>query len=327
MDTEQQLAWEARFGRFAALAAYGAVLLSVVTLVFQARAIQAVVYHGHKIKTPTNQAQVFVLTDHQPGKYLITSIIGSLTLPLIGFVLYYLYRLSKARRAETPDATMWLVLIAPVVAMVLAIVGQIHSNQAARKFVHAGFGKTLGPAGEKYATHLSAEGAGTVLQIVGLVATLGIAIGFILVCVNAMRAGILSKAMAYFGMVVGALFFIPVLGPASAVLQIFWLGAIGALLINRWPGGRGPAWSTVEAIPWPTTADRRAQIEEQRSAAGLPPSGRGGFGRRPSPEPGPEPDTTVTGTATAVSETNGSGNGNSAASQHSRSKKRKRKRR
>jgi hypothetical protein len=55
-------------------------------------------------------------------------------------------------------------------------------------------------------------------------------------------------------------------------VQIFWLGAMGVLFMNRWPGGRGPAWETGEAEPWPV------------------PEGRGGlFAPRPAPEPEPEP--------------------------------------
>ncbi|MEJ7715557.1 MAG: hypothetical protein WKF40_07580 [Thermoleophilaceae bacterium] len=29
------------------------------------------------------------------------------------------------------------------------------------------------------------------------------------------------------------------------------------LFLDRWPNGRGPAWSAVEAIPWPTAAEIR----------------------------------------------------------------------
>jgi hypothetical protein len=45
---------------------------------------------------------------------------------------------------------------------------------------------------------------------------------------------------------------------------MFWLGALGALFLGRWPGGRGPAWETGEAVPWPTMAETRERaIGEQ----------------------------------------------------------------
>ena len=56
------------------------------------------------------------------------------------------------------------------------------------------------------------------------------------------------------------------------IIQAFWLGAVGLLILGRWPGGRGEAWETGEAVPWPTTAQRR----------GLAPP--------PDGEPAPEPD-------------------------------------
>ena len=38
---------------------------------------------------------------------------------------------------------------------------------------------------------------------------------------------------------------------------MFWTVALGVLFLDRWPNGRGPAWSVVEAIPWPTAAQIR----------------------------------------------------------------------
>ena len=42
-------------------------------------------------------------------------------------------------------------------------------------------------------------------------------------------------------------------------VQLFWVMALGFLFLNRWPGGRGPAWETGEPIPWPSAAERRAE--------------------------------------------------------------------
>ena len=40
---------------------------------------------------------------------------------------------------------------------------------------------------------------------------------------------------------------------------MFWLGALGLLFIGRWAGGRGPAWETGTAEPWPSAAERRGE--------------------------------------------------------------------
>jgi len=61
------------------------------------------------------------------------------------------------------------------------------------------------------------------------------------------------------------------LAGVSAVVQAFWLGALGALLVGRWPGGRGPAWETGEADPWPSSAERRAELMGVGPAPAAPP--------------------------------------------------------
>jgi hypothetical protein len=45
------------------------------------------------------------------------------------------------------------------------------------------------------------------------------------------------------------------------------------LFLGRWPGaaGRGPAWETGEAIPWPSAAERRAEAAGVAQAEALTP--------------------------------------------------------
>jgi hypothetical protein len=58
------------------------------------------------------------------------------------------------------------------------------------------------------------------------------------------------------GIILGALFVLPLI--ASPIIQLFWLIALGALYLNLWPGGRGPAWESGEAEPWPSPPSRFA---------------------------------------------------------------------
>jgi hypothetical protein len=83
-----------------------------------------------------------------------------------------------------------------------------------------------------------------------------------MIALNAMRAGLLSRFMGILGIFVGILLVIPLGIP---ILQLFWFGALGLLLLNRWPGGRGPAWQTGEAMPWPGAAEQREEIERRRA--------------------------------------------------------------
>ncbi len=116
---------------------------------------------------------------------------------------------------------------------------------------------------------------------------MGVAFLFVMLPLRARRVGLLTPFMGILGAIAGALVVFQLAG-ISAIVQAFWLGALGALFLGRWPGGRGPAWETGEADPWPTAADRRAEL------AGEEPAGEPAAGdraRRAAPaeaEPIPE---------------------------------------
>ena len=94
--------------------------------------------------------------------------------------------------------------------------------------------------------------------------TLALAVGLVLVSLNAMRAGLLTRMLGYIGIASGAMM---VLFPLP-IVQIFWLGAFGFVLLGRWPGGELPAWATGEAVPWPTP--ERPPPRQRRGARRVP---------------------------------------------------------
>jgi hypothetical protein len=99
--------------------------------------------------------------------------------------------------------------------------------------------------------------------------------------------------MGVLGIIAGALFLLPLDGQLPFV-KIFWLLALGALLLARWPGGMPPAWVTGEAQPWPTQQELREQrtaLQAERAAAApeetprRPRRGRAEPPETPAPEP------------------------------------------
>ena len=103
--------------------------------------------------------------------------------------------------------------------------------------------------------------------------------GWVVICLNAMRIGLLTRFMGVLGVICGALIVLPILSPLP-IVQTFWLGAMAVLLAKRWPNGVPPAWTTGEAD---------AVAEPGRGARGAP--GRGAAPpRRRSPEPAPAPE-------------------------------------
>lgn len=84
-------------------------------------------------------------------------------------------------------------------------------------------------------------------KLLGFFGALLLAIGLILVSMNAMRVGLLTKLFGFIGIVAGAMLVICPL----AIVHTFWLAGLGLLFLGRWPGGDLPAWKTGSAEPWP----------------------------------------------------------------------------
>ena len=99
---------------------------------------------------------------------------------------------------------------------------------------------------------------------------------FVLVSLNAMRQGLLTRFMGYLGIFAGVLVLFQI--TQIPVVQGYWLAALAYLISGRWPTGLPPAWVTGRAEPWPPSSDACARGARRRGAR---------RGRRPSPSPSP----------------------------------------
>lgn len=251
MSDEEQLAWEGRVGGWAGVAAFTASTLTAVGLVIQASALG---------KRPENERERLLNIDAHGSDFLIATTLQVASVALIAFALYYLLRATLARRPETPSFALGLVLLAPVLYGVGSIINDLSIVDIANRFVESN------PRTVERAKDLRAE-----LNVVGIAVGFGgalsLALSFVLVSINAMRAGLLNGFTAILGVAIGVLSIVPLLPGGVVVVQILWLGLLGLIVINRFPGGRGPAWATVEAIPW-LPASRRGRQPAGRSATG-----------------------------------------------------------
>ncbi|MDO8211927.1 hypothetical protein [Conexibacter sp. CPCC 206217] len=101
-----------------------------------------------------------------------------------------------------------------------------------------------------------ASGVGALIYI-GIAAQFAFAIGLIMVSLNAMRVGLLSRFLGYLGVFSAVLFVIAIL--PLPIVQVYWLLML-ALLFWGFNRAREPAaWSSGEAVPWPTAAEMREQ--------------------------------------------------------------------
>ncbi len=203
-----------------------------------------------------------IATNKRVGLEIVGGVINAIGLVGLALTLAFLYRAAKARRPESSPATRIVALVGGGLAAVGGVAYAIILSVKAHDFVAPGTPETY-----LQANHLVSNAAVAGLQYAGLIGSLLLAISFVLVGMNAMRVGLLTKFLGYLGMVAAAasLFLI---GSAPALLvEVFWLIAVAYLLAGRWPGGDPKAWVTGQAEPWPTAA----QIREQRQGA----AGRG----------------------------------------------------
>jgi hypothetical protein len=265
-DVSEQLAREDS-GRTRAIA--GALIGAVLPL---AAAIIATVSLVDQPKS--TPGQLIFVHQHATALILVGAVTGLGALG-IALVLRYLYDATAFRRPETPRVAKIMATYAPPAYLLSQILLQVALAAKASDFVDKG------PLTYQHARDIVSSGAITGASALGLAAQLGMGFAFVLVSLNAMRAGILTRFMGFVGIIVGVLFVIPI-GSPLPVVQSFWLLTVAYLISGRWPNGVPPAWASGQAEPWPTMAEQR---EASAAAEG------GSKDRAPSIEPpvAPEP--------------------------------------
>ena len=236
------------------------------------------------------------LVHHHVGALVVTAVLEAVSVLLLAGALTYLFRAAKHRDEK--------------------LQANPRSPHAANELVK----------------HQLTHGAVATTTWIQLAMGLVLAIGVVLIAQSARRVGLLSSFIGILGIIVGVLLFVPLFG-RPPVLAYFWAIALGFLFLDRWPQGRGPAWESGEAIPWPTAA----QLREQQQAESGKGGGDGSRSDRGALKRVEERarERAARAQAEAAARDDGGDEGveyedaeaASAASQHPRSKKRKRKRR
>ena len=304
MENQAQLSWEARFGRLAAGGAFAAIVFQIASFAIQLPALQDAPGRDDPLRF-----RITLLNFHDnSGVLLGSAITQSIGTFLAAGALYYLFSATRHRRQELPQIVQWLLLIAPVLITIAVIANWAGLKDAADKYTSPGAAadvkatpdrdmrkdiadycrdhargeaaratcRTTRGRQEAVAKKLVEDNQGAIGAAALFGGTIALAFSYVIIALNAMRAGLVSRFMGILGIIVGALIVLPLLPQGVPIVQIFWLGALGILFLGIWPGGRGPAWETGEAEPWPTPQAR----------AGLPE--RGGGEEEAEPEEVPD---------------------------------------
>ncbi len=270
MNREEQLQWEARWGRPAAIAALlaGGMLL-----------VSAMLFFPEDRPGIERNPDLLLSIDEQSGGYLASALLAACAGLLLVGVFLYLFRATIARGGGVPPWFIYLVVAAPVLYAISTVAGAFEALDLGEEFAS---GEPIrGEAGEDRARDLG--GTSGALVALATAGTVGLAFLFVMLPLRARRVGLLTPFMGILGVIAGALVVFQLTG-ISAVLQAFWLGAVGMLFFGSWPGGRGPAWESGEAEPWPSAAQRRGLVPmpgQEEPPAELDPT-------PPEPEPVPE---------------------------------------
>jgi hypothetical protein len=269
VDTAQTLAWEARQRRRAALAALAAVLTIVggfvgAGLAFSGApssgvlpALARTIAPGPVGGTRSVRIPYYEFYADRVGSAIATSAVQAMGFLLLGLALTFLAFATRARVPELPRFALLLPLIGGTLTAINYVMAPIGTGHGVNAFLEGP--RTLDAVAQIRET--------TLLRMAGYISvpgTLSLAVGFVLVSLYAMRAGLLTRFMGVLGMLCGALFLLPIL-PA---VQCFWLAALGLLLLGRWPGGDPPAWRTGKREPWPSQQDLREARDRARRPEG-----------------------------------------------------------
>jgi MFS family permease len=326
MSAEETLAWEAENRQRAAIAAFAAALLSIIGVLlttigqpgaskFDDRILTVVDTMGRSARgetiPPGRLAAYTVDVGQSPALPIAGAVLFGLGSLAIYFAMAYLFRAVRARKPDFQQIALIMAAIGAVGFGLGRAISEIARYLGAHDFVNA-TDHTNSAASDALSPPATLIG-----QVIWQAAALALGFAFVLISLNAMRVGLLTRFMGVLGIIVGVTFVLPL--DQQGIIRVFWLGALGVLFLGRMPSGMPKAWTTGEAEPWPSQQQLREQREAARaegaSERAQPQPRPSSSPRAPAKAPPPAPPSPRRPDAAA------------AGTAHSSSKKRKRKRR
>jgi hypothetical protein len=279
-DREQQLAWEERQRPRAAWLAIAAAILLLGGFLWWVSILSGAPSAGYlESLSHLGDGPIGEQPSLKPvvAQYVVDNALGLIgsafvrgLAPLaLAWTLMFLGIATRARRPEFPRPAIYV----PFVGAVLFALGTVGS-EIDRVIGYNAFldsSRTVADARDMV------SGLTITSALLSYIGQFILAAGVLLVSLNAMRAGLLTRFLGILGVVSGVVLVFPQLIPLP-LIQSFWLVALGLMLLGRSRTPLPPAWRTGNAEPWPSAkeaADRRRAAEERRQ----------GIVRKEEPEP------------------------------------------
>jgi hypothetical protein len=260
----EQLAWEERWSTPVALCTLAAIVTFVAAIVVAAQ-----------VGNGDGESELLRNVDAHSTARILASILQGVGVGLLAAPLAYLFRAAKARSEKMRGQLIGVVIAAPLFLTVAAILTGVSTVHAASEFVSnevphlLARGVALGSdrANNTATDTLNGESLRPLAAGFALGGQLGFAVAMFYTALYAMRTGLLTRFWGSLGLALGAVSFFPILFQFA----ILWFAYLGLLIAGRVPGGRPPAWSAGEPIPWPTPGEKAAteltpQLEDGESS-------------------------------------------------------------
>jgi hypothetical protein len=230
-------------------------------------------------------AEVKFLSHHALG-LIAASVLEAIAVIMLMLMLLVLLDAIRFRNPKISPVPQILVIVGCVGLAVLGIAVQIIRAFRTHSFA-------VGHAfGEQAVERALTKGMLNVLVgYLGLLAPLVLAVGMIMVLLNATRTGLITRWLRGLG-IAAAIVILPLFAGIFylQLLPAAWMVAMGFLCMNRLPSGDPPAWAAGVAIPWPSQAEMRAESLTKKDAAKGKRSNAKGQPRQPKPTQAPEPE-------------------------------------
>jgi hypothetical protein len=282
INVDDQLLYESRVRmRQAVIAGLAAILL-----------VAAAALQLSGVHTKVDELTLDLITAHKRFPIdVIGAVLNGLGLCALAATLAFLFDISRARNPEVRPYVRWLALVGGVLAAISGIVYAVVIASKASDFV------SHGTQTYEQAHDLTNTTGLLALPFLGQAAALVLAVGFVLISLQAMRVGLLTRFMGYLGIFTGILVLFPIGSPVP-VVQGFWLLALAYLFSGRWPNGVPPAWRSGRAEKWPSSQELREERMRAREGA-RGGRGEGGGGARSKPASKPAETETVSAAQSA----------------------------
>ncbi len=195
---------------------------------------------------------------HHASSLIITSVLAALAIGILTLTLVLLAEAARFRRPQSWALARPLILAGGAALAVISVLHQVvlaletHSFAVGHDFTNSAVDNALAKSTPN-----------VVSQYLDLLAGLAVAVAMIVIMVNSIRVGLVTRWLGVVGIISGVLIFLPIGGATLEVIPAFWLVAMGILFVGKWPNGQLPAWESGEARPWPS----RAQLREQAGGA------------------------------------------------------------